>query len=55
MYRATAQRWASDCVGGMQPGEAEWRDLESQAGDHIRAFSIWTEVLSNTAADGKPV
>jgi len=26
VYRVTAYRWASDCAGGMQPGEAEWRD-----------------------------
>jgi len=32
VYRPTAQRWASDCEGGVQPGEAEWKDLESQAG-----------------------
>lgn len=32
VYRATAQRWDSDCAGGMQPGEAEWRDSESQVG-----------------------
>ena len=32
VYRATAQRWISDYAGGMQPGEAEWRDSESQIG-----------------------
>jgi len=26
VYRATTQRWTSDCAGGMQLGEAEWRD-----------------------------
>ena len=32
VYRPTAQRWASSCGEEMQPGEAEWRDSESQAG-----------------------
>ena len=32
VYRTTALRWISDCAGGIQPGEAECRDSESQVG-----------------------
>jgi len=30
VYRPTAQKWASDCEGGVQPGEVEWRELVNQ-------------------------
>ena len=31
VYRATAQKWASDCIR-TEPGEAKWRESESQVG-----------------------
>ena len=32
VYQATAKKWASDCAAGAEPGEAKWRDLDSQVG-----------------------
>ena len=31
VYRATAQKWANECIG-TEPGEAKWRESESQIG-----------------------
>ena len=32
VYQATAKKWASDCIAGAEPGEAKWRDSDSQVG-----------------------
>ena len=35
VYQATAKKWTSDCVVGTEPGEAKWRDIDSQVGQAV--------------------